>query len=265
MEQVTVDAFLRAPAGRWAALRTALVWCHSPSLCGAACWGRPGPDDAREILAVFDAHERILASQYDFVVDSRGTEVDADALAYLIEWLTDRRDALRRRVRMQAGIVDSAPHGFMLAGLFPAIGDSHPFRVFTDASEAFRHVAPDVATELCAEVDELVARARQVPHALRVLREMLAARPADTSMEKAARALALSPRSFQRLLTAHHTSFRDEVIAARFTAACALLATTDAKIASVSARLGVSERALELLFRERAGMTPAEWRKRQRS
>jgi len=44
--------------------------------------------------------------------------------------------------------------------------------------------------------------------------------------------------------------------------ACELLLSTDLKVAAIASRLGVSERAVTMLFRDKTGMTPIEWRKK---
>jgi len=74
----------------------------------------------------------------------------------------------------------------------------------------------------------------------------------------------MSPRSLQRVLGRHGTSFHDEVVAVRLSRAQGLLRSGDLKLAEIGARVGISERALGLLFRAKTGLTPAEWRKQQR-
>jgi AraC-like DNA-binding protein len=86
----------------------------------------------------------------------------------------------------------------------------------------------------------------------------------DTTLDQAATQLGVSARSLQRILTRQGTTFHDEVVAARLALAKKILLTSDQKLAGVGARVGISERALTLLFRAQTGLTPAEWRKQQR-
>ena len=72
------------------------------------------------------------------------------------------------------------------------------------------------------------------------------------------------PRSLQRALGRCGTSFHGEVMAERLARAKALLRSGDLKLSDIGARVGISERALGLLFRARTGLAPAEWRKRDR-
>lgn len=75
----------------------------------------------------------------------------------------------------------------------------------------------------------------------------------------------MSPRSLQRALGRHGTSFHSEVVAERLARAKALLRSgEEMKLGEIGARIGISERALGLLFRARTGLAPAEWRKRER-
>jgi len=75
------------------------------------------------------------------------------------------------------------------------------------------------------------------------------------------RALGTSPRSLQRVLRKHGTSFHAELSTARLRRAQALLAGSDDKVATVGARVGISERALTLSFRSKTSLSPAAWRK----
>ena len=116
---------------------------------------------------------------------------------------------------------------------------------------------------LCAEVDAITERVRGVPRELRVTRELLARR-VSTGLAEVSAALAMSERSVQRVLSRHGTSFHAEVITARFALAREILRASDEKLAQVCTQVGISERALTLLFRKQTGLTPAEWRKQAR-
>jgi AraC-like DNA-binding protein len=264
MIETQYELFLRSPVGRFTLTGSALVWCSSASLCGAHFWGRPGEAETRAILRVFDQYDQAMAIRFDVLLDVREVEVvEPGALTLLFAWIVQHRAALRRRVRLQASVIRAGPIGFLFAGLLPAIGRTHRFHTFTDPAEAFRALAGDAGRELALEVEGIAARARALPRELQLIRALLAAR-VDTTLDQAAAQLSVSARSLQRILARQGTTFHDEVVAARLALAQKILLTSDQKLAGVGARVGISERALTLLFRAQTGLTPAEWRKRRR-
>src|SRR5262245_51966113 len=74
----TLEELFSDPVRRWVPIQNGLFWCHSPTLCGFAVWGRPGLAEARAFTSVFDHYQR-LAPQFDLVEDARGVEsIDLD-------------------------------------------------------------------------------------------------------------------------------------------------------------------------------------------
>jgi AraC-like DNA-binding protein len=149
-------------------------------------------------------------------------------------------------------------------GVLASLGDISPQKTFGEPVEAFRSVAGDAGAELSVEVEAIVEKVRAIPRTLVDLRAMLMAN-LELSIDDAARALSVSPRSLQRVLQQHGTSFHDEETNARFATAEALLRVGDDKVASIARRVGCSERTLTSLFRARTGLTPSDWRKAQTS
>lgn len=81
-----------------------------------------------------------------------------------------------------------------------------------------------------------------------------------------ARVLGMSERGLQRALTADGTAFRSLLAQARFEAAQGLLSGTGLPVSDVAERLGYSESAAFVrAFRSWAGITPAQWRKREKN
>lgn len=264
MESAKYDLFFDAPVGRYTATASTVVWCASRSLCGAVLWGRPTEEETRAILALFDQYDRHMAATFDIILDTRGVEsVDPRGLALLFAWLHRRKDALLSRISLQASVIREGPVGFLLTGLLPVVGRTHPYRIFTEPAEAFLAVSHG-GDALCAEVERLTEQLRGLPRELSVLRARLSA-DVHADLEEVSRALGISARSLQRALTRHGTSFHREVNNARFALAQELLRSTDDKLVAISGRVGVSERSLTLLFRSRTGLAPAEWRRRHRA
>jgi AraC-like DNA-binding protein len=248
------------PVGRYASTASCVVWCASPSLTGWHIWGRPDENETEVLLRLMSAYPKI-GTPFSVVADTRGVElVNPTALPLLVSWVLQNRRELRRRVRLQANVIQRDAIGFLLLGIIASVAGAHPLRTFTEPREAFRAVASDDA--LCDEVEAIVARVRGVPHELLTLRSMLSA-DVDTHIRDAARALSLSTRSLQRMLERNGTSYRDEQTVARFARAQSLLRGGDRKISSVAARVGWSTRTLTTVFRAKTGLTPADWRKRE--
>jgi AraC-like DNA-binding protein len=263
MIEATYESFLRSPVGHFTITGSSFVWCASPALCGAVLWGQQTEAETRAILRIFDQYDRHMQATFDILLDSRGVEaVDPGCLGLLFSWLMTSKDGLVDRIGMQASVIREGPIGFLLTGLLPVVGRTHPYRIFTDVAEAFGAVA-EAAPGLCAEVESIAERTRGVPRELGLMRAALEAN-VEASLEQISRTLGVSPRSLQRILTRYGTSFHQEVTNARFTLAQTLLRSSDQKLAVISARVGISERSLTLLFRARTGLTPARWRQQHR-
>ncbi|MBN8611434.1 MAG: helix-turn-helix transcriptional regulator [Deltaproteobacteria bacterium] len=265
MLETPYSEFLGATAGRFTIVGTSFVWCASPTLCGAVLWGEQSVAETDAILRIFDEYPRQMADRFAIVLDTRGVDrVDPIALARLFAWVVGKREDLAKHLVLQANVIREGPIGFLLTGLLPVAKWTLPYRLHHEPLQAFREVAGEEGVPLCAEVETISARLRDEPGALRRLRELLTTRQ-DVGVNEVSRALATSPRSLQRLLTRHGTSFHAELVAARLGRAKTLLRTTDDKLSAVASAIGVSERALTLLFRQHTDATPAEWRRRHRS
>jgi len=264
MIETPEDAIVRSPWGRYTCTGSAIVWCASPKLCGARVWGRPDADETRRILRLFGEYPKVTDPTFDMILDTRDVEhVDPDGLKELTGWMAEHRAAFVERMRVTC-IIREGPNGFMLVGLMPAIVEGRAFRVTTDAVAAFREIAGDEGAAIADEIDAAAARLQGVPRELQLVRSLLATR-LDATIDMAAKSAGTSPRSLKRLFSKHGTSFHDEVVTARMKAARELLLGTDLKVAAIGARLGISERAVTMLFRAKTGMTPIEWRTKNRA
>jgi AraC-like DNA-binding protein len=226
-------------------------------------WGRPDASETRAIVRLFDEYPRVMDPAFDMILDTRGVEsVDHEALAVLTGWMWSHRAVLLERARVTS-IVRQEPTGFLLDGLLPTIANNRSFRVTAEPVGAFRAVLGDAGPALAEELDEIARRLRGVPRELQAIRTLLATR-LDVTIDDAAQALGTSARSLQRALSRSGASFHDELVAARFAAARDLLLSTDLKIAAIASRIGISERAVTLLFRSKTGLTPVEWRNKNK-
>jgi AraC-like DNA-binding protein len=260
----TIDDLQRHPFGRWVVAGSAVVWCAAPDLCGCVCWGTPTPADVGLLLDAFAGFRHPgFAARFDAVLDCRRVEaVPPASLEVLVGWLSTNRDELARRVSLQVGIIPAGIVGFTMSGILPTLGTTHRYQITRDPAEAFRQVAPHNGEALLERLDAIVDRVSGTPGWLLSLRRELRARPVDSDLDGVARRLALSPRTLQRMLQQHATSFQGELGLARFERARDAIAQSDAKIATVAREVGLSERGLEQLVRKHAGCSPAELRDR---
>jgi AraC-like DNA-binding protein len=262
----SIEDFLREPFGRWvSSSATALVWCATPALCGALAWGRPTVEHAGALVSAFGGfqHPR-MAERFDVVLDgSRLEGLDPDALTVLVSWLAEHRAELAARVRMQYSVRHEGLVGLTLTGILPVLGETHAFSLVDDLGETVAKLAPQ-EVGLADALQAALATMRDAPAELGALRDLLRSHRGAATLAEAARALAMSERALQRLLHGTGTSFRDEVRAARYAAAEALLVQGDDKVSVVARRVGLSENALSQLVRDLAGCTPAELRRRHR-
>lgn len=264
MQESPAAAFVKSPIGRWTVGGCAVVWCTLPSLCGAVIWGKPSREQVGELTGVFEGYKS-LAQRFDVILDASRVEgVDLEALNVLVEWLRSHRTTLIERVRLQRGTPPPGPIGFLVAGILPILGKTHPFRIVDRPEDAYVEALddPDAGGALASELDGIVARARAMPVELSKLRALLRERPDTMDAPRAAEQLRIPVRTLQRLLAHAGTTFREELRQARFAAASELLRGSDVKLAVVAARLGISERALHALFRDIAGESPADHRRR---
>jgi AraC-like DNA-binding protein len=216
------------------------------------------------VAPLFELYQRpnLLEARFDVVLDASAVvRVDAEMLESIVRWLGPHRAALIERVGLQASVAPRGLMGYVLTGILPLLGTSHPFRMFPSLHAAFADVAGNDGPSLAAELSRIALEAQGVDPTLSRLRDLLRDRRGDTDIHAAASQLAVSSRTLQRLLAASGTSFKDEQIEARLTIASELLAQGGAKIADVAGRVRVSERTLTTLFRSRRGCTPTEFRR----
>ena len=124
---------------------------------------------------------------------------------------------------------------------------------------------PDLLEVLEPQIEDFLAR---VPHRQRFsVRAREAVRSAlqggDATLDAAARALGLSPRTLQRRLREEDTSHREVLEEVRAELASLYLADLELSLDQVAARLGFSEpSAFHRAFRRWTGTTPAAYRSR---
>jgi AraC-like DNA-binding protein len=264
----TIEDFVADPVGRFSVGVTHVVWCASPSLCGTVHWGRPTAASAGELVRrlAFTGHAA-LAGGCDGFIDAGAVEAfEWPAFAVLAELARERVPEWGRRLRRHAVVVPPGVVGAIVAGLLPLVGSTHPLRFFGVTAEALAWLARPELTAAIAELGPIVDEARGTAPLIRRLRDYLERLLPQANIVAAAQALAVSPRTLQRELTAHGTHFTAELMQARLRAARTLLETSDDKIESIAVRVGCgSSSRLSRLFSRFVGETPGRYRARCRA
>jgi AraC-like DNA-binding protein len=265
----TIEAFLRAPVGRYVAGSHFFIWCRSPDFTGSVLWGRPTERDTLDIVAVWRAlHPQMMKAGrgFDVVTDgSRIESIDAAAFEAIVRDLREALPAYAATVRRQAIVHPAGLPGAAIAGLLPTVGAYSQWRLFAEPEEGFRWLERADGATACDEVSQLAARLSGISPWRRVIAELLRATPDAVTLPSVAKQLGRSERSLQRDLQQAGTSFRAELEAARIELARALLVDTDLKIDAVARRVGCASAAhFATLFKRSAGETPGAYRQRHR-
>lgn len=248
------------PVGHYHAVGSCLLWSSSPTLAGAVLAGAPTEAQLDQILSGFTAFRR-LGPQFDLVLDgSRVSAVDPNSLAKLMQWIVAHREELTARVRLQVGVVDETITGVTLSGILPALGSTHTFEVVRRAADAFARLLGEEGAAVFEEIDRHALEAAGETDLLRALRAYLRKPGTKGDLETSARELGVSTRTLQRALQRDGTSFQEEARRARFAIAEAALRGSQDKVATIAARIGMSESALTKLVREETGLTPSQLR-----
>lgn len=145
---------------------------------------------------------------------------------------------------------------------FDAPADTITFTA-ADAAAALPRADPMLADLLRSHADLVLATAKPIPGPLEAFRIALAAALAggDASLATVARRLAVSPRTLQRQLAEHGTTWRAEYDLVRYEQAKTLLTEGHLTTAAIADRLGFTDdRALRKAVRRWTGASPASLR-----
>jgi len=255
-----VASYRAAPAGRYLAGASGLVFCARPDLWGFAVWGRPTPAEVRATAALLALELRAPAVRHASLVDARALDaVDPEAFAVIGAYVAANFAALGRQVDRLAIVRPPGMTGATVAGFFAVQDAPYPVKVLGDLRRAVTWVGGDAA--LATSLDEAVAASRGQPPLLAALRRWLEVHLVDAALPVAARALGQAPRSLQRHLRAAGTAFQRELDAARVRVAQRLLETSRASLTEIALDVGcASPQHFSALFRRVAGETPSAWR-----
>lgn len=253
---------LRAdPFGAYAVGPTFVYFCARPSLCGFALFGRPSGDDLRalERFLVIEL-EPVLGPHGSLVDASRLEAVDPAAFAVLHEYVARHRPALARKVERLAIVRPAGLAGATVAGFFSVTEPPYPSTVVADVPAALAWLG-ERDDGFGEALSAALAKASGAPPLLVALRTLLDARPGTVTLEEAARALGLSPRSLQRKLRELDTTFQAELSGSQVRVAQLLLRESEASLTAIALEVGcATPQHFSALFRRVTGQSPSAWR-----
>lgn len=254
-----VDDYRARPLGSFLALPHGLVFCARANLWGFAVWGCPSEEEMQHIVSLVALDLAPAAAPHGTLVDLRSLgRGDPQALAPLVEHARSHAALVREKVQRMALARPRGVLGMTVAGFYDVIRVPYPVRVFEDLAASASWLA---AGDLADEIAGLIERARQASPLIVQLRSWLEAHLAEATLEAAARAVARSPRSLQRDLSKHGTSFASLLGDARVQAAKRLLSETDLSLTQVAYEVGcASPQHFSAMFRRVAGQSPSRWR-----
>lgn len=240
-----------------------------------------GPTLTDALLAAQPYHRLVTAAAEGFdlthdgalTVGFRTTAGDPAVVAAVNEYvlayyLRRAREATGRHVvpeRVTFSRAAPADHGVLVDAFgthhieFDASADTITFTA-ADATAPLPRADPMLAQLLRSHTDLVLATARTIPGPLTAFRGALGAGLAagDAALTTVARRLAVSPRTLQRQLAEHGTSWRAEYDQVRYEQAKALLAEGNLTTAVIADRLGFTDdRALRKAVHRWSGTSPS--------
>lgn len=259
------DDLMAAPVGKYLAGRSFVVWVQHRHRLGAFHFGRHEVVDEPALAALFALPlSATLAPPYELLYDLSAVEtLDRRAFECFEVFLARGVDQLARRTRRLAAVRPNGLPGAAFAGLFhDLIAPRCDARLCGDRREAYAWLGFGDGAQH-DELDEL-ERLRDAflsPELVRRVREAIAADIPAVTLDRIARALAISPRTLQRQLAELGTSFRDEVASARIRAARTMLLDHDDKVEYIASLVGFrSTSSFITRFRAAVGESPSAFR-----
>ncbi len=258
-----LEVFRREPYGRCVAGATWAYFFPDPTFCGFSLWGRPTIEDGQRLARAFELESN--TPPHVVYADVRGlTAIEPGAFDALSAFDAKHRANLSAVVTKLAlvrppGLVGALAHGFHAIS-----GAAYPVRAFTSAPAALRWLGLADPRAMLDAIDVLYAKIMGQPPLLRDLQAALELSP-RASLEEVAASIGLSPRTLQRRLGEHDTSFRREAGIARVRVAQRLLLDTDAPLTRIAYDVGCASLPhFSALFRRVSGKSPSAWRAENR-
>jgi AraC-like DNA-binding protein len=257
----TRASFFEDPTGRYLRGRTWIFACPREGLYATFLAGTPDEADLRELTGAY----AVPAARAPHVVlfdGSRLEAIDHAAHSMLLEVFAARTERLTRVMTRLAVVHGEGTVGAVIAGYPKMLPLLCAPRLFRETDAALEWL--DVPAALRREVVELADTLGPQDADLVRLSGLLGERP-SLSLEDAARALRLAPRTLQQRLRDAGSSFQRTVSAARRSAAERRMLETDEPLTTIALAVGfASLQSFTDWFRAQTGEAPSAWRRQRR-
>jgi AraC-like DNA-binding protein len=254
-----LDAFARAPIGRFVAGNQWLCFSAHRSLWGMVLYGRPDRDDAVALTRAFDVELQPEVPRHAVLVDARALEsIDPSAFEVLQSYARENLRRSMEKVERLALVLPPGVSGAVVAGFYGVLGAPCPIECSPTQKEALAWLGEP---SLEPRIADALAEIQGAPPLVGALRALLREALADPDAARVSAALGLSERTLQRRLSESGTSYQRELTQARLDEAQRRLAEGSDAVTVIAVELGfASSQHFSRLFRRATGMTPSEFR-----
>lgn len=260
--RMTDEAFRAAPIGGWVAGTSWLYFCVDLSLFGFVLWEVPSEDDMTALVTLME--RELDRPPHAAFVDVRRLRVAlGPSFARLATYFAEHAEALARVVTHGAIVRGEGVTGAVAAGFLDTVPPTFRATVWSEPEAALASLGVRDPSAVAEAIDAAYEDAAGSPRALEALRAWLEKNLDESTLEIAARSLAMSARTLQRRLGEAGTSFVDELGKARVRVAQRMLLDSDVPISTIALDVGcASPQHFASLFKKHVGETPTDYRRR---
>jgi AraC-like DNA-binding protein len=256
--------FRRVPEGGFVFGEGWLYFCLDEHVYGFVLWGAPTTAGIRALVRVLELE--LARPPHAAFVDVRAlASISTPAFSELLAYVARHSEELRRVVTHVSIVRGDGLLGATVTGFLDIASSPFPAKYFATPAIALDELGVARAEEISVALDAARDHASGIPAVLRDLAAYVECHLTDATIERSARALAMSTRTLQRRLAEAGTSFVNELQNARVNVARRLLEETTDSLTSIAANIGcASPQHFSSLFRKRVGITPTAFRGRSR-
>jgi AraC-like DNA-binding protein len=263
LRETTATRFLAAPRDCYVRGPNWIQFC-AQEVAGCVLWGALEGEAIRTVLQLAAATHRRGSAPRVGIIDARDvTAVSPAALTHYQAYLRRHARDLASTVR-RCAIVRPRPLALaaLSEGLVRVLVVPHEVSLFPDVVACADWLGEPRIASL---VDDVRAtRTGLDESATARMKPLFVERLRFVSIEDAAVALGMSPRSLQRQLKAEGTTFQRELDCARVEAAMRAMRETNGSLTRIADEVGcASVSHLTVLFRRVVGKPPSRWRQEE--
>jgi AraC-like DNA-binding protein len=266
VQKVSLEEYLRSPPGHWTGEEGWLHFCtEAPHLVGVVTWGVFGGTPSKPLLECATATLSSLPPHLALLDARRVRSIDAAAFRLASEYVVQRMDQLKKAVVKFAAVRPPGLAGAAAEGFFRMVPSPYPVDTFGERGEALHWLGVDQYAAVVDEIETIAQAGGRDQQLLSDLQRAIEENLVDSTIAETAKRLRTSVRSLQRRLRIEGTSFQRELSIARVRVAQRMMRDTDAPLSRIATDAGfASPAAFSIAFRRQLGLSPTEWRVKQK-